>query len=896
MFSIYKFQRLALLLGGLCMSSIAFGAGEAVSANPETNKSTAAKELSTDKAQITILKNGLTVYVLPDERFPLVSTRLYVKAGSSTESPEDAGISHVFEHMVFKGTKKWPNNELAVAVESAGGYLNAATGFDYTVYKIDLPAKDWALGIDIVHEMAFNSTIGNTELTAEKEVVLSEVKLYEDRPQSRIFEELHGNLFKGTSYEHPIIGYEKTINAITPESIRKYIAKYYQPQNIVLSVVGNVDAQKVLEESERIFGNIQNTAEMHPSTPIDVSSLSSSSLNVQEGDWNKVYLGVALPVPGFMDVRSLDLSVLAHVLGGDATSYLYKKYKYDKQIVDSISASNYSFERVGMLYFTVQLEAKNVPLFWKEFVTDLANLKASLFSDKDIARVKLLVEDSIQRSKETISGLASNKGYTQLFLGGEQGEKNRLASLADINSEQLQEAIDTWFVPQRLNVSVLVPKGTKLPDLKADLDKIWPTTQTKSEKVSAKATGETKTIELGQGRKLILIPDATMPYTSLNLYMTGGDSLSSKVGGNSKYKPGLANLTASVLTSGTKQMTAPQINEYLAERASGLSASSGKQVFIISSSQPSRFNKDIFELFKNTMQDPTFSQEEVQREMKTQIARIRTRDDRPTSYAFSQIPSFLFGSEHPYGLKSLGDIAQVEKYSRNDILDFWKKQSQEPWVLTVAGDFNEEEVLAFARSLPKPSQKSMEIKEPMWGKKNTLDLHVPGREQAHYVLAFKSIPAHHPDAAALELLQLILAGQSGPLFNELRYRQGLGYSVTAMQNSYPTTGVFMFYIGTEPEKIEKAQAGFEKIIADVQKNLFKEEELERAKQQMEGDYYRSIQTLNSRADEASMYSILGHDIDFRKKAIETAKSKTLEDVRRVAQKYLNNGYIIKVTP
>ncbi len=885
---------LALLFMGVFMSSTYLAM-----ANPNipsTEKTGAGavpnfEALLTSKAKVSVLENGLTVYILEDHRFPLVSTRLYVRAGSSYETPQDAGISHVLEHMVFKGTEKRPMGAIAREIEEVGGYLNAATSFDYTVYITDVPSKHWALGMDIVKDMAFHPTLDAAELASEKKVILSELQMGNDNPHQRVFKELHSQALRGTPYDHSIIGFEETINAVTPESMRQYIAQYYHPQNMFLIVVGDVDAKAVLEESNKLFGDLKNSSDMTPRTAIDASKLYNTHVTVLEGNWNKVYLGLALPVPGLMDAQTYDLDVLAHVLGGDATSYLYKKYKYDKQLVDAISLSNYSFERVGMLYFTIQLDAKNVETFWKEFVADLATLKASVFSQKDIDRAKLLIEDSTQRTKETLGGLASYLGYLNLFLGGAQGEKNALDKLQTITPRQLQNVMDQWLVPERMNVTALVPQGTKLPDLEAALQAAWPATAKKSTANTTKAAGTTQVIDLGNQCKVVLIPDTTLPYTSVDLYFSGGTALSDQ-------KQGLATLAASVLTSGTKSMTSPQMEEYLAERAAGLGAHSGRQVFWLSTNQPSKFNKDIFALLRDVLVNSTLSAEEMEREKKNQVAAIRSRDDHPTSYLFSEVAPFLFGKEHPYGLKTLGTIQEVESYTREDIVAFWKKQAEQPWVLSVAGDFDQESVLAFAKTLPQPKAQSPQVNAPTWGTKQTLDLHMPGREQAHLLHVFPTVPSEHQDAAALELLHLVLSGQSGILFQELREKQGLAYTTYAAQQFFPKTGIFVLYIGTQADKLAQSRDGFEKVLTGVQEDLLSEAALQRAKNQMESSYYRGRQSLASRSNEGAMRLILGQDLDFRKDFIEKAKKLTVQDLQKVAKKYLqwDKGYTFTLKP
>jgi len=216
------------------------------------------------------LKNGLGVLVKEDDRFPLAHIRMLVHAGSAYETRAQAGISHVLEHMVFKGAGDMKPGEVARRIEDVGGSLNAATSFDDTVYHVEVPDASWKLGLSVVADMTFKPALIPAQLTSEKEVVLAELKRGEDTPGSMLFETLQGMVFKGTSYEWPIIGFRDTVRATTSQSMRQYIAPLYQPQNMLLCVVGKVKAAEVLAEAERLLGGIQNTARITPPTPFDL--------------------------------------------------------------------------------------------------------------------------------------------------------------------------------------------------------------------------------------------------------------------------------------------------------------------------------------------------------------------------------------------------------------------------------------------------------------------------------------------------------------------------------------------------------------------------------------------------------------------------------------------------
>lgn len=849
-------------------------------------------DASAKDAQITRLKNGLTVYIYKDDRFPLVSTRLYVHAGSAYETEKEAGISHLLEHMVFKGTEQRPKGAVAREVEAAGGYLNAATSFDYTVYLTDLPAAHWKLGMAVVKDMAFHATLDPQELEAEKDVVISELQRGKDSPSSRIFEMLQASLLKGTGYARPIIGFPETIRAITREDIRAYIGKYYQPQSMLLCVVGNVEPDKVLEEAQRLFGNVSNTTELTPPEVLDPRQLGlDANVTVQRGPWKKVYVALAFPVPGDTDSRSIPLDVLAYLLGGDGSSYLYQKYKYEKQLVDSIDVGNFSFERVGLFYITAALDADKLEAFWKIFLADLASLKAKDFPREALERARLNLEDSVQRSKETLSGLASWKGRMQFFLGGEQGERNMLTALRAVDEAQIQQVLEEWIRPERLNVSLLAPQEAKLPDLAAMTASLWPAPARPAARVAVAQTGKVEKLDLGQGRTLVLIPDTTLPYTSVDVIMSGGDTLLAP------GQEGLGTLTARVLTSGAAGRNAPDMERYLSDRAASLGAMAGRQVFGLSMRQPARFNSDMFQIFRETLQTPNIDPQEVEREKTHVLAAIRSRADRPLELAFSEIPPFLHPG-HPYGYRPTGTEEEVQRYTAEDIRHFWQRQVRQPWTMAVAGDFDRDAVIAFARSLPVPQDAGVSPPQPAWGTKKALKLSVPGRQQAHLMLIFKTVPLDHKDAPGLALLQNILAGQSGLLFRQLRDVEGLGYTVTAFNSVSQKSGHMSFYIGTTPEKLAAAKEGFIRIIKKLQEAPLPEVELQSGRNQMEGDYYRSRQSLASRSSEAATLIVLGRDLDAARQQIAAAGRLTPQDVQNLARTYLtlDDFYTVTVLP
>ena len=870
-------NKVLLYLTGLCMCLSMAQTGQAAETGPI----------------ITRLANGLTLLVLEDRRFPLVSTRLYVHAGSAYEDPKQAGISHVLEHMVFKGTEKRPKGQVASVVESQGGYLNAATSFDYTMYLTDMPSKHWRLGMDVVRDMAFHPALDADELESEKKVIVAELKRGQDSPGSVLFENLHALTLAKTPYERPIIGYEETINALSVQNLRDYINRLYQPQSMLLVVVGDVDPAEVLAEAKTQFGAYDNNAAAPLFAPINPEELrSTKNVQIKKGPWNKVYVSLALPVPGLDDTRSATLDVLAHLLGGDATSLFYRKYRYEQQLVHSISVSNLSFERVGLLYIGAELDADKLETFWQALTRDLASLNAEQFSKQDIERAQLQMEDGLFRSKETLSGLASKLGSLQFFAGNAtQAEQNILNLVRSVDHKQLAAAISDWIVPERLHSVVLAPEQSLLPDMNAILATNWAHSQTAQDAGHKAAAKAQETISLGQGRTLVLQYDATLPYVSAQLSFKGGDSLLEP------DKQGLAALAARTLTKGAGTMSRPELETWLSERAASLVASASRQSFSVGLSMPSRFSEDLFGIVTQIIQKPVFAAEEIEREKTIQIAGIKSTEDQALGMAFRRIPGFLF-PKGPYSYVNQGYPEQLAAFSPQQVRDFWALQQSQQWVLSVTGQFDREAILKLAKELPKPTGKAPNLTEPQWNSEKKLDISMPGREQAHLLLVFPTVPEQHADAPGLSLLTEILAGQSGLLFSELRDNKGLGYTVTAFERVSDETGYLIFYIGTAPDKLEAARQGFADVIASLHKEALPAEQLDRGKNLMEGEYYRERQSLYSRAAEGASLTLFGKALNYASEQIKKSAAFDQQALLQLAQKYLNmdRAYVITVKP
>ncbi len=841
---------------------------------------------------LTRLPNGLLVYIFKDTRFPLAETRLYVRVGSADEKPSQAGISHVLEHMVFKGTDHHPKGEIAGEVERLGGYLNAATSFDKTWYITDMPAMHWRIGLDVVKDMAFNATLDPQELEAEKEVVISELQRGEDSPSRKLYENLQVAALKNSPYGRPIIGYKDTIKNITVEDLKNWVKDWYQPQNMMLLVGGDINPEDVLKYAQKLFDNLKNDSDLPVRGPVDlnIAAQGSAKVEISRGPWKKVYLGIAMPVPGIRDLRSIDLDVLCYLLAGDGTSTLYQKYKYDLQLVDRISADNMSLLRAGLLTITVQLDPDKVEEFWNKFTSDMASLNSGDFNADALSRARFNLEDSMDRAGETLNGLVSWRGSLEFDLGGKQGEENIRFAQRNVDFDQIQNAIKNWLDTRQARVRVLAPEDATLPDLAAIMEKNWPQAENIQKTGENAGIKEREIIKLDNNCLLALIPDKNAPYVSIDLLMPGG---------NSMLKPeqqGLAHLVAALLSDGAGDFNKLAIERWLSERAASLSARAGLQTFGVSLTGPSRFNEDYFIMLREILRRPKFANDELKREIDNMKSALVQRNDNPLSFMFSKLNPFLFPGGQPYGYDSLGTEANLVTFNSLAVRDFWTRQGSMPWTISIAGDFDRDKILQYVKNLPAPHTHPVNVAEPVWGTDTKLDLTLPGRNQAHLLQVYKTVPADHPHAPALLLLQAILDGQSGLLFKELRDKEGLGYSVTAFNRSMPLAGFMAFYIGSTPDKLDQARAAFARIVNRLKNEDLDPELLKAGSNSLWGEYVRGSQSLSSRAAEVAKDLVLNYPPDFQKTLIEKTRTLTPADLREIANLYLNNPYDRSLMP
>ncbi|MEY3608895.1 MAG: hypothetical protein RLZZ447_1683, partial [Verrucomicrobiota bacterium] len=291
-----------------------------------------------EPVQRVVLPNGVVVVLKPDAAAALASVQVWVRSGSVHEGAHlGAGLSHFLEHMLFKGTTRRAGREISATIQAHGGYLNAYTTYDRTVYYVDLPSEHTAVAVDVLADAVLHSTLPDDEVVKEREVILREIAMTRDDPDNRLWDALFATAFREHPYRHPIIGHREVFAAVSREELLAYYRERYVPENLVVVVVGDVDASAILGEIARHFGAVPRRRSIPVLVPAEPRQLAPRREHrVEEVELCRAVL--AWPIPGLTHADAPSLDLLAALLGQGESSVLWREVRDRAGLVHQIDA------------------------------------------------------------------------------------------------------------------------------------------------------------------------------------------------------------------------------------------------------------------------------------------------------------------------------------------------------------------------------------------------------------------------------------------------------------------------------------------------------------------------------------------------------------------------------
>jgi zinc protease len=845
---------------------------------------------SEDQFRQFTIDQGLKVILKENKTSPVVALQIWVKVGSADEKDEEAGMCHFIEHMLFKGTEKRKVREAAREIESLGGTINAYTSYDQTVYHITMASRYAEIGLNILSDAIQRSTFDSIELEREREVILEEIRRSEDDPSRRLFKQTMATLYRQHPYRRPVIGDEKTIRSIRRDEMVSFFKKWYVPSLMVLIVVGDFNSDEMERQVRNAFREFKPSSVSLPHRNPEPDQKETRFI-VSHGNFKETYLQIAFPISSARHEDTPALDVLSQVIGGGESSRLVQKVKLEKGLVHSIYASSYTPKDPGVFLIGATLPAENIEGTVGAIFEEVNRLKAGGVTSEELHRVKVNFESSLIYGRQTVQDQAGKIGFYGVTAGDVQFEKEYMRRMALLQDEDIRKILKKYFKSHQLTISILAPDEKadyfKNLSLKASVERLRP-----DEAWVERKSSVFKTV-LDNGIRLIVKENPSIPLATIQVSFLGG------VRFEEESQSGINSFLAVMLTKGTRNQNSLEIAKKVERMAGSLNGFSGQNSFGLTFTFLSQHVEEALRLLTEVIRQPSFDQEEMEKRRRLILASIQRQEDELGGLVFKLFRKTLY-EKHPYRMDPLGTLDSVQKLTQKDLKEYYQRVAiPENMVFTVVGDVDPSQVLLAVKKglgdLKKSPLSTPSIsQEPPLQTKRQAEM-VKTKKQSHFVLGFLGISYHHPDRYAIAVLEAALAGQGGRLFKELRDKHSLAYalSFTAQPNLDP--GFIGVYMGTHPNKLQIAIEAVLRELKKVRDEGLTEEEVERGKKYLIGNFEIRLQTNGVQANQMSLDELYGLGFDHYQKYPQDIQKVTREEVNRVAQKYFNlEAYAIAI--
>lgn len=835
----------------------------------------------------TTLPNGLRVLVQENHAAKVVAIQVWVRVGSADEVGPEAGLAHVHEHMLFKGTARRKVGEIAAEVEGAGGDINAWTSFDQTVYHVTMASRDFDVGLDILADAVQHSAFDPEELTKELEVVLEELRRGNDTPSRVASENLFNTAYQAHPYRRPIIGYVDTVKAFTRPMITDFYARWYRPRNMCLVVVGDVRAEDVIARAGQLFGQDEGAPLPPRARPTEPAQTELRTIRATQ-DIQETHLGLAWHGPPLVHEDTGALDVLSILLGSGDSSRLFRAVRRERELVNDVYAYAYTPEDPGLIMLGATIHGDTVEDAYRAILEELWKLRREGPTQAEVDKAKTIILAEAVYAKETVQGMARKLGYYALSVGDPAYEEVYYAHVRRTTPEDVLRVARKYFTKDGLTVSALLPtaQAAQLSEeamrrIAAEVDAAHPLDPT----ITAVAEPTTR-VTLKNGATLVVHPDRSVPLVSVRAAGKGG-LLAEDASNN-----GVSHLVGQLLTQGTKRFSAEHIAERSDATAASLGGISGRNSLGIRGDFLREFWDEGFELFTSCLLEPTFDERELERERKAQLEDVAARQDSLSTVAMDRLAQALWKG-HPYRYPTVGTTESVSRLDVAAVRKAYELQLRpDKLSVVVVGDVDVADTVArFERTIGQAAGRGPVFQLPAperWPEVAQTTQIARPKEQAHFVLGFPGIDQFDERRPALEVLNSILGGQGGRLFLELRDKLSLCYSVSSFSVEGLAPGYFAVYMGTSQDKLETAEAGIKKELDKVVAEEVSAEELARAKRYLIGAHEIGLQRISARANSMVYSELYGLGWDEHTRyagRVEAVTAKRVRDVARDLVRY-----------
>ncbi len=829
------------------------------------------------------LSNGMKVILKENHANPMIASLIYVNAGSKYEKDYNNGVSHLLEHLLFDGTKKRTRQQITDEIKSKGGYINAFTQKELTCYMVLLPSEFIEYGLDVQSDMLFCSIFPDSELAKERKVVIEEIKKDEDNIDYQVEKFFDSQAYKGTPYARPVLGYENIIATISKEQIIDYYESYYKPNNMIALIIGDFESERMLELLEKYFGETQPKPLLE-FPRIEFLPPLEKKVRYKEKETKNTYLSLSFDAPHFTDPDFFPFDILTFYLNSKEISPLYKallKGENPQALDFSIDLElQKEFCRLN-IHITTDSPEKVKKIF-KTIENSLEGLPEDNLTQEDLNRIVVSKKTGEYYLEEKLHHYAMYKASVIVNCGIEFLD-SYLDQLELVTPKSIKRVVEKHFSNPVYIATVVVPKKDE------------------KEKREEKSFSHYHKEILDNGLTVIIKENPDSKVLGINIL---GENRSAF---EPEGKTGIADLLNRVLLKGTKKRPAEKIIEDKEKIGAEITLVDNPYIpyddlyttplfSFIKFQTIDEFAESGFELLSDIIQNPVFSEQEIENSKKEMIGLIKRGEGSPYKSARRLFYSKLF-KDHPYGKSIMGDPTTLASIKRDDLVEFHQKfYSPENIIMTIATNIKTEEMIKLVKKyfgdMPKVGFTSFEVPVPS---KITAPIKAKKemqKEQIYIYLGGLLPGINHPDAPALKVMNSILSSRLG---QSLREKKGLAYSVGSNVSFDKDFGWYIASIGTRPQNYDEALGGILKEMNQIKITLVSKQELEKAQNAIWGSllFYRL-----SRINQAFWMGVnefKGAGYDYDDNYIDIITTATREDVKRVAEKYLDTkNYLLAV--
>jgi len=840
------------------------------------------------------LPNGLQVILHVDRKLPMVHVNNWYHVGSKNERVGRTGFAHLFEHMMFEGSKD-ANSKYFGFIEKAGanlfeGGVNGTTSEDRTNYFETVPSAslEYVLWLESDRLATLTDVLTKEKLDNERDIVKNERRQgLENQPYGRAFMLITENVFpSGHPYSHTVIGSHEDLTAASVDDVKEFFRTYYTPNNLSLAITGDFDVAEAKRLIEKYYGPIPPGPALdrpkHWVEQLDAEKIIDVNDHVPQ---ERTYF--AWPAPAFFDPADADLDLVSLILTDGLSSRLNKSLVYDKQICSDVVSFENSSEIAGN--FIVWVTARpGAALSQAEQITteEIARLAKEGPTAAELNRAKTKWEFSYVTGLERIGGFggkADQLNTYNTYLGDPDKfaadvQRHRAATaegvrLATAKWLDTRNRVMVRFHPENSAASAQASVDrAKQPELGADRPFLAP---------------EVKSAKLDNGMEILIVERKDLPKVSVRLIARAG-SVADPAG-----KEGLASLEVEVMKRGTTTKKALEIDDTLGDLGTALSGGVGRESATLNFEVLKRNLGPAVAVLADVARNPSFPAEEIERERKLRLSGLAQEESQPNAISRRVGPMLTYGPNHPYGRPQDGFPSTVEKITAEDLTKFhesyWKPGGS---ALILVGDVTVAEAAEFAKqhfgSWRGNAPPAVTVPPPQAvgpGKVFLVDR--PNAAQTVVAVLLPGPSRNATDYYALSLANTVWGGAAGArLGMNIREEKGYSYGVFAFPAPNSKYGIWRAFGGVQTNKTKEALVEFEKELKFIAgEKPVSEKELTDAKHARIRGYAQQFEAMDRVAGQIEELWAYGLAMNELQREPDELQKATLAAVNAAAQKY-----------